>query len=130
MVGRRDVLSNLTKALQSMPGDRDRAMLITGQRGMGKTALLLEMAELANKSDFVTARVTASEVMNDEIIECLQINGSPFVKDKTRSIKGFNAGALGFSLGLTFKEGVRENYGFRIQLSMLCDALESYGKGF
>ncbi len=129
IVGREETLDRLLAALDAQPGDRERATLITGQRGMGKTALLLELADRASRKDFVVARVTASEVMTDEIIECIQINGAQHVKGRKPAVKGFSAGALGFSFGLTFAEGVRENYGFRVQLSMLCDRLEESGKG-
>lgn len=129
IVGRDDVIAQFVRGLEREPGHRDRATLVLGQRGMGKTALLLQLAEEARELDYVTARVTAGENMLDEIIETIQVNGSECVGGKRTRVKGFSAGALGFSFGLTFSEEVRENYGFRTKLSLLCDRLHENGKG-
>lgn len=128
IVGRDDVIAQFLKGLQREPGHRDRATLILGQRGMGKTALLLQLAEEAKSRGFVPARVTSGEDMLEEIIESIQIGGSEFVSEKPSRVRGFSAGALGFSFGLTFSEEVRANYGFRTKLSLLCDKLAENGK--
>lgn len=124
IVGRKPIVEQFVSGLQREPGHRDRCSLILGQRGMGKTALLLELAEEANRLGFVCARVTAGEDMLEEIIESLQLGGSQHLCDKGTKVKGFTAGALGFSLGLTFSEEVQHNYGFRTKLSLLCDRLK------
>ena len=129
IVGRDGVLAEIDKALATRPGSRDRAMLITGQRGMGKTALLLEIETRARTAGFVTARVAANERMLEHMIERLQVNGRPIVDDGKRKLKGVNARAFGFSLGLTFSDEIRDNYGFQTKLSLLCDRLAEYGKG-
>ena len=129
IVGRDDVLRTYSEGLASYPGSRDRSVLITGQRGMGKTALLLEMADVATGAGFVPARVTCGPTMLDDAIDMIQRKGAPFVKDRKAPIKGFNAGALGFSFGLTFTEEARNSYGFRAKLEMICDRLAEAGKG-
>ena len=129
IVGRDEVLDGIDKALSSRPGSRDRAMLITGQRGMGKTALLLEIEERANRAGFITSRAAANESMLDNLLERLQINGRDLVTQGKRKVKGVSAGAFGFSLGLSFSEEVRDNYGFQTKLGLLCDKLAEYGKG-
>ena len=129
IVGRDDVIAQFLKGLQREPGHRDRATLILGQRGMGKTALLLQLAEEAKSRGFVPARVTAGEDMLEEIIESIQIGGSEFVSEKPSRVRGVSAGALGFAFGLTFSEEVRANYGFRTKLSLLCDKLAENDKG-
>ena len=82
IVGRDDVIAQFLKGLQREPGHRDRATLVLGQRGMGKTALLLQLAEEAKSRGFVPARVTSGEDMLEEIIESIQIGGSEFVSEK------------------------------------------------
>lgn len=129
IVGRDDVLDGVDKALSSRPGSRDRAMLIIGQRGMGKTALLLEIEERAKKAGFVTSRAAANESMLDNLLERLQVNGRELVGSAKRTLQGMSAGAFGFSLGLTFSEEIRDNYGFQTKLGLLCDRLAEYGKG-
>ncbi|WP_165173259.1 AAA family ATPase [Adlercreutzia sp. ZJ242] len=129
IVGREAVTEGILSGLGMRPGHRDRATLVIGQRGMGKTALLLEIADQALDRGFIAARVAASANMLDEIVETVQIKGSPFVKERKSKIKGFNAGALGFSFGLTFSDEVASNYGFRTKLSLLCDKLAENDKG-
>ncbi|MBQ9004308.1 MAG: hypothetical protein IJ087_20910 [Eggerthellaceae bacterium] len=129
IVGREDVLQAYANGLASYTGSRDRSVLITGQRGMGKTALLLEMADAAAEAGFVPARVTCGPTMLDDIIDTLQRKGAPFVKDRKTPIKGFSAGALGFSFGLTFTDEARNSYGFRAKLEMICERLGDAGKG-
>ena len=96
---------------------------------MGKTALLIELADLARKKNYVVARVTAYDEMPDEIIETIQREGAKYINDEKRQLTGFNAEALGFSIGLTFSEATQSQYGFRTKLTLLCDRLEEYGKG-
>ncbi len=129
IVGRERIIADLIDGLSTPPGHRNRADVIIGQRGMGKTALLLELSDRAANSDFVTARITAGVDMLDDLIETIQMNGAQFVKKKRTQVKGFNAGVMGFSMGLTFSDEIKENYGFRTKLSLLCDKLEENGKG-
>lgn len=129
IVGRAEAIDSFVSGLQREPGHRDRARLILGQRGMGKTALLLVLAEEARKQGFVVTRVTAGNSMLEEIIEGIQIEGSEYTSEKHSRVKGFSAGALGFSFGLTFSEEINENYGFKTKLSLLCDRLAENDKG-
>lgn len=129
IVGRDAEIEAFINGLREPPGARERCTLFLGQRGMGKTALLLELSDRAKNMDFITARVTAHEAMPEMIIEQLQLNGSPYFEDEKRQIIGVSAGALGFSVGLTFSEAARRQYGFRSKLSLLCDKLAEKGKG-
>jgi hypothetical protein len=129
LVGREAAIADFKEGLSGLPGNRSRAMLIIGQRGMGKTALLLEMADIAAASGFVSASVLANDYMLDEILQLIQIGGAKYAGKKSRGVKSVNASALGFSFGLTFSDEVENKYGFRVKLSLLCDALEKYGKG-
>lgn len=129
IVGRAQVISDLMGGLRTRPGDRNRANVVIGQRGMGKTALLLEISDRAAEADFVVARVTSGVDMLSDILETIQMNGAPFVKKGRPRLRGFNAGAMGFSVGLTFSDEVKDNYGFRAKLSLLCDKLAESNKG-
>jgi len=128
IIGREAVTAGFIAGLSCPVGHRQRTSILIGQRGTGKTALLLEFAELAEKKGFVTARVTASGDMLDEIIQTIQIGGAKYVPPQ-KKVKGLSAGALGFSFGLTFTDETETKYGFRIKLAMLCDELEKHGKG-
>jgi len=107
-------------------------MMLIGQRGTGKTALLLEFAERAQKKNYITAKVTANAQLLSDILQVIQSQGAKFVKGK-KSISEVNTEVnikgIGFSLGLTFNEETEKNYGFRIKLSLLLDKLSKYNKG-
>ena len=128
-IGRDGVIEQFMAGLQEPVGSRNRCTLFLGQRGMGKTALLLELSDRAVKADYVVARVTAHEGMAQAIIEQFQLNGSAFFKDDKRKLTGVTAGALGFTIGLTFSEAAERQYGFRSKMSLLCDKLAEKDKG-
>jgi len=128
LVGRSAEVDDFETALKLAPGFPGRSILYVGQRGMGKTALLLELSTRASANGFVVARVTASEQMLDEIIQLLQLNGAKFMPSD-KHLTGFSAGALGFNLGLTLSDGQPNHIGFRVQLSLLCDELARHGRG-
>ena len=129
IVGRDAEIEAIVGALDAPIGARDRCTLVLGQRGMGKTALLLEIEERAEAHGFVVARVSHNKAMLDEIIELIQLHGGRFVEDRKRPVTGFSDGALGFSFGLTFSEETQRNFGFRTKLTLLCEKLEEAGKG-
>jgi len=128
-IGRDGVIEQFMAGLREPVGARNRCTLFLGQRGMGKTALLLELSDRAQKAGYVVARVTAHERMPQAIIEQFQLNGSKFFNDDKRKLTGVSAGALGFSFGLTFSEAAERQYGFRSKMSLLCDKLAEKGKG-
>lgn len=117
------------EGLREPVGSRNRCTLFLGQRGMGKTALLLELSDRAQKAGYVVARVTAHEGMAQAIIEQFQLNGSKFFNDDRRKLTGVSAGVLGFSFGLSFSEAAERQYGFRSKMSLLCDKLAEKDKG-
>lgn len=129
LIGRETVILELEEGLRNPPGYPTRASLIIGPRGMGKTALLLELGDRAKQNGFITAQVVASGDMNNDILQLLQKNGEQYIRDSKRQVAGVSASALGFSVGLTFNKETQENYGFRVKLELLCEALEAHDKG-
>mgnify|MGYP002626693967 CR=1 FL=1 len=128
-IGRDGVIDHFMEGLREPVGSRNRCTLFLGQRGMGKTALLLELSDRAQKAGYVVARVTAHEGMAQAIIEQFQLNGSKFFNDDRRKLTGVSAGVLGFSFGLSFSEAAERQYGFRSKMSLLCDKLAEKDKG-
>lgn len=130
LVGRQRVIDAFLDGLGKEPGNRDRATVLLGQRGSGKTVLLWEFADRAREHDFVVASPTvATEGMLDRIIEKIQDDGERFVKEKDARLTGGSIGVLGFSVGLQFSRDVQETKSFQYKLSHLCRALEKAGKG-
>ena len=129
IIGRDKEISEFMEGISNAPGHPNRATFFIGQRGMGKTVLLLELAERAREEGYIVARVVAGETMLDEIIEGIQIAGERYTEEKKRPVKSVSAGAFGFSVGLTFTDEIRENFGFGTKLSLLCEALTKRKKG-
>ncbi|MBR5652326.1 MAG: hypothetical protein IKW93_08955 [Bacteroidales bacterium] len=128
-IGRDGVIEQFMMGLKEPIGSRNRCTLFLGQRGMGKTALLLELSDRAQKERYVVARVTAHEGMPKAIIEQFQLNGSKYFDDEKRKLTGVTAGVLGFSFGLTFSDAAERQFGFRSKMSLLCDRLAEKGMG-
>jgi len=128
LVGRDAILSDFMEGLAHPEGHPNRATIFTGQRGTGKTAILLELAARAERRGYIAACVTASEKMLEDILQLLQIKGEKYAGGKQK-VKGLNAGAFGFSFGLTFTDEVGKNYGFRLKLTLLADELAKHKKG-
>jgi len=129
LVGRDRVIDDFMGGLSYDSGHPYRASIFTGQRGMGKTALLLELSERAREADYISARTLAGDNMLDAIIEGIQNEGEKYLAQKMRKVTGINIGAYGFSAGLTFNDATEKTFGFGVKLSMLLDELAKHGKG-
>jgi hypothetical protein len=129
IIGRDAVIARFCDGLSEPVGSQERCTFFVGQRGMGKTALLLELADRAQDLGFVPVRVTATESMPEDIIETLKFNGSKWLSERRRSVSSVEVGAFGFTVGLNFSPEVNEQYGFRSKLSLLCDRLASFDMG-
>ncbi|MCQ9353227.1 ATP-binding protein [Corynebacterium sp. 153RC1] len=68
-VGRADVLENFRTALEIGPGAFGRSMLISGNRGIGKTALLNELEDIAEQQGWVVLRTSGRNSFIKELVE-------------------------------------------------------------
>jgi len=128
LIGREDIIKAFRNGLMQPVGHPNRSTLVIGQRGMGKTALLLEFSDHAEELGFIVARATATNTVLDDIIGAIQLKGSKLMKEKSK-VKGVSAGILGFSFGLTFSEELDKQLSFQNKLSLLLDELEKHNKG-
>ena len=128
LVGRDGEVAAFVDGLSQPVGHPARATMCVGQRGMGKTALLLEFSDQARRHGFVAAKATSSEALLTELIEGVQLGGSEFVP-QGRKVAGASVGVLGFSAGLTFTSQTEQTATFRAKLSLLCDRLAKNEKG-
>lgn len=131
LVGRGNVISTFISGLEQEPGNRDRAMLMLGQRGSGKTVLLWELADRARKLGFVVATPTvASEDMLERIVEKIQEAGEPYVnKRRLPKLTSGSLSVFGFSAGLEFTRDVQETKSFQFKLTQLARKLTEQGHG-
>ena len=70
LVGREKDMRCLAEGLHVNPGNKERVRLIIGQRGLGKTVLLLELAEYARKNNYIVASPT---VVSGGMLELKQL---------------------------------------------------------
>lgn len=130
LVGRESTLNDIMSGLQEKPGSKDRAVVLLGQRGSGKTVLLWELADRATKQGFVVATPTiVSEGMLERIVEKIQDAGENQFEKKKQHLSGGSLGALGFSVGLQFTPEVRETKSATFKLTQLARALSQNDKG-
>ena len=130
LVGRQHIVSQFESYLQESAGSRNRSLLCLGQRGMGKTVLLWEFADRARKLGFVVASPTiVSDVLLERIVEKIQDDGERILKEKSRHLSGGTLGALGFSIGLQFKDEIDKKKSTQYKLTQLARALSSKNKG-
>ena len=130
LVGRETLLKELLQGLDTRPGSRERALVILGQRGSGKTVLLWELADRATEQGFVVASPTiVAEGMMERIVEKVQDAGERHVKERRSRMSGGSVGALGFSVGLQFSREVQETKSPSYKLTQLARKLTEQGRG-
>lgn len=130
LVGRDDIIASISSGLESPIGSRERAIVLIGQRGTGKTVLLWEIGDRARRLGYVVADPTTSSAgMLDRIVEKVQIDGERLETHGPASVSGATLGALGFSVGLQFTRETMETKTFYYKLRSLCKSLEGRGKG-
>lgn len=92
LIGREQAIGDLLDALASKPASRIRTLLVTGHKGMGKTALLREMADWAEAQGCIVLQTAPVE---DVHAEALQLGmGKPLfitVDDVQYSTSGLRA---------------------------------------
>ncbi|MCF0237367.1 MAG: ATP-binding protein [Sphaerochaetaceae bacterium] len=129
LVGREDILSQVKENLTSAVGSKERSILLLGQRGYGKTVLLLEIAEIAKSCNYVVASpsVVTSELLN-RIIEKIEEDSKNIIKNEDKHISGGSVGFLGFSAGVQFSDkSSSKSFGYRI--SHIARALSQEKRG-
>lgn len=98
LVGREDVIADFSEGLDNGAGAPGRLMLVSGQRGYGKTVLLTELSRIAQANGWVTVRETAAAGMCERIVQALG-GKAPRLTDvslaPTVSVAGVAEGSLG-----------------------------------
>lgn len=71
LIGRESVIADFAEGLENGAGAPGRLMLVSGQRGFGKTVLLTELARLAAANGWMVVRETAAKGMCERIVGAL-----------------------------------------------------------
>ncbi len=128
LAGREDVLKAFGECMEAVPGSRERAMLMLGQRGMGKTVLLLQLADMAREKGFVVASPTVvSKDMSERIVEKLYVDGERFLKSRKGKVTGGSISILGFGAGIQLGDGAVQQKSIVRRLSECCEAFNKSG---
>ncbi len=69
--GRQTVLLEFEKAILSQPGNPGRSIIVSGSRGIGKTVLLNEVEDIAQRNGWIVLRLSAREGMAQLLTESL-----------------------------------------------------------
>ena len=130
LIGRENEQRELINGLESSPGSKERARLIIGQRGLGKTVLMLEMADYARAHGYLVAAPTVTRKgLEQKILEKLRNDGDKILKSSKRHISDGTVGAFGVSVGIDTEQPASEFGSFQLQMSAICDEAEKYKKG-
>lgn len=71
LIGRESIVNDFTDGLENGAGAPGRLMVITGQRGFGKTVLLTQLGKEAQKRGWTVVSETASERLTERIVNAL-----------------------------------------------------------
>jgi len=125
LIGRDEIINNFIESLDENVGDERRATLFTGQRGMGKTVVLNALAKRAREKGWITAEVTTSPTMLEDILD----NISDQVESRSKTtLQGINLSLFGFGGGVTTAKETRKT-GWRMQVTRLLKELDNKGVG-
>jgi hypothetical protein len=126
MAGRGEIIDDVLKGLGNGPGDPNRATILVGPRGSGKTVLLSSISLAASENGWVTASVTAEDDMLESILEQAKRNAAHLLPVKARKrITGIQA----FGFGVSLETIPATAPSWRMRMSDLLDVLAGNGTG-
>lgn len=127
LAGRDGLISELSYALDNVPGDPSQTSILIGARGTGKTALLRTMVNRANAGSWVAVSVSCLSGMLEDIIE--QVGRTAQKRLPAKSDKRLTGVTVGSVLGLEweYRDGQRPNW--RSRMSDVLDELDKQGLG-
>lgn len=127
IAGRENLITDVETALSGSGNDPAIISLLVGPRGTGKTALLSYFADMADGSNWITARVTCTKGMLDDIIiRSLRAAKNLIITDAPRKIKGASiANVFSFEL----EDSPKELSNWRAKMDDILDALDSLNMG-
>ncbi len=129
LVGRDQIVRDFINALDSRPGSKNRALVILGQRGNGKTVLLWEFADRAREHGFVVATPTSvREGLLERIVEKISDDNSSVLRESNIRVSGGSVGALGISASLQLDRNDKD-MSAEHKLTKLCRKLTDRGLG-
>ena len=127
LAGRDFIVTDLLQALDQGGSAPDLCTLYVGPRGMGKTALMLHIAQQAGQYGWVSASTFTQKRMLEDLLERAVANSREFVhKQAPARLKSVSLGSL-FSAEWEYQN--TESGNWRTRMSALLDELNGQGIG-
>ena len=95
LIGREEALLEFTEGLDNGPGSPGRLMRITGMRGMGKTALLNRLGDIAHKRGWTVLDETAVGTFTSRMLQSLNFESVSRASIEPEFL-GFKVGSIEF----------------------------------
>ncbi|MBQ9069015.1 MAG: ATP-binding protein [Eggerthellaceae bacterium] len=125
LAGRDKFIEDFVEGLENGPGDPNRATIVVGPRGSGKTVLIQEVSRQAASLGWITVSVTCAEGMLDEILVLTRKRGSHLL-DLPPQSRVTSVQAAGFGAS---REVVPVRTTWRSDMEDLVDGLNEQGVG-
>lgn len=127
LAGREDIVANVLAALEHPYGSPDSCSIFVGARGTGKTALLTYLGNEAESMGWITANVSASEGMLDDILQRVGESAAHLIANETKhSLTGVEIASLG---GISWENDPRPKGNWRSQMNELFSQLSETNTG-
>ncbi len=128
--GRSAILDTYANSLHSFAGDQARTLVISGLRGIGKTALVNELEDLAKQQGWLSLRVHATD--NDPIKTLVETTIPALIAEQSppskRTITGATIAGIG-AIQTTLADNPQPTPTLNSQLRRLTDVLRPHGTG-
>ena len=125
--GRDSLINELMGALDAWPGDPALSTLVVGARGTGKTSLLTVVAQEALSRGWISANVSATEGMLEDIIERATEAADSFVeRDSKTRVRGISVAQI-FGIEWEYRDPRTGNW--RTRMNRLLDELSKHDIG-
>lgn len=130
LAGRDALLRDVLDGFACMPGSRERTVLLSGQRGTGKTAFLREIAKQAEDRGYVVASSSAvGPDLVDRIIKKVQKSGGRLISGDSLHVEEGGCGVPIFCAGLEFTPYIQQSKSPQFKLVEVVRRLSQEGLG-
>lgn len=122
MAGRRQIVADFERAFKSTSRRPELASIISGPRGVGKTALLSLLSNKAQASGWIAVNTTALPGMLDDVEIGLRRNASHLLGGSSKKrLSGVEVAAVG---SISFESAEPEKTNWRYRMTDMLDELQ------
>lgn len=128
LAGREEIIDDIMAAFEQPDGNPNSCSIFVGARGTGKTALLTYLANEAESRRWISANVTASAGMLEDILERIGESATHLIVDGApkRKLTGIEIAPLG---GVSWENAPGAPTNWRTRMNRIFDQLESTDTG-